>query len=141
MKKKPDPSFFRSLITNNTYTDDKSKQISINNFDEEIRKEEKKLKGFQRKLEFQKPLLLKDCMISFEPHKGLDSGEKNLINSLKSDLNTDLNSEKNENLMHMSYPPTMKIKYVKGHKNSDHRSVDKWRNSGLHKMFKRIKKG
>ena len=132
---------FRSLgtnITTNT-SDEKCKQISINNYEEEVGKCDKKYEDFHRKCEFQKPLLLKDCLISFEPHKGLDSSDKNLINSLKSDLDSVLNSEKHENMMYSSYPPAHKIKEVKVYKNSDNRSIDK--DSGLQKMFKRIKKG
>jgi hypothetical protein len=91
--------------------------------------------------EFKKPLLLKDCLISFEPHKGIEGSQKNLINSLKSQAIYDLHSiEDDKGNGASSFPPMgFHEKEVRILKNSDNlRSVDRGKNPGL--LIKLIKK-
>ena len=127
----------KSIGTNNTNNSDERPQQSVfvpNCFDLEKDKE-------AYKCEFQKPLLLKDCLISFEPHKGIES-----THSLKSGgINYEIDSMENENpLIHYSFPPGQFMeKEEKIYKNSDNlRSVERWKEtSDVLKKSKRIKKG
>lgn len=129
----------RSIAANTSQTSNSEEifqQVSINGAERtEVMNE------FPNKCEFQKPLLLKDCLISFEPHKGIESSHKKLGNSLKSN---EIYSPEEEHTVsqNYSYPPVFMGKETIIYKRSDNiRSVEKEKEQEYLKIRKKgIKK-
>ena len=125
-----------NVTTNNSET--KPPMTSINCLEEDTT---------AKVMEFQKPLLLKDCQISFEPHnKGFDGSQKGLINSLKSQKEDDEIRSSDDGFngnCPYSFPPMgFKEREIRVLKKSDNlRSVDRGRPPARGVIRKGIKKG
>lgn len=130
---KTDPRTLKRLVTKSNQTSSEEKNIlntSINNLEN--------IDNLVNKCEFQKPLLINECLISFEPHKGIESSHKNLGNSLRSNEIYSPDEENSKHILNYSYPPTSTVgKDHRIYKRSDNlRSVEKEKNDGYIKKFK-----